>query len=63
MRGGRVRRVVTWETERFLQGVERCVLQGQMGMSRTQNGQNIPGKGSQPESESLISPLDSIGTM
>lgn len=49
------------ETERFFQGVERCVLQGQMGMSRTQNGQNIPGKGSRPESESLISPFDSVG--
>lgn len=34
MQGERVRRGVTWETER-LQGMESCVLLGQLGMSRT----------------------------
>lgn len=43
MQGGRVRRGVTWETER-LQGAESCVLLGQMGTSRTQNEQDIPGR-------------------
>lgn len=54
MQGGRVRRGVTWETER-LQGAESCVLLGQMGTSRTQNEQDIPGRCSQPGSGSLIS--------
>ena len=38
---------------------ERRVLQGQMGMSRTENDQNIPGKCSHLESGRLISPPDS----
>lgn len=35
MKGGRVGRNFTWETDRLLQGLEKCVLQGQTGMSRT----------------------------
>lgn len=62
MQGERVRRGVTWETER-LQGMESCVLLGQLGMSRTQNEQDIPGRCSQPGSGSLISLSDSARTM
>lgn len=62
MQGERVRRGVTWETER-LPGVESRVLLGQMGASRTQDEQDVPGRCSQPGSGSLISPPDSARTM